>query len=289
MVYAPLTAMCTLVTIVRKIIVMLSLVRSVILSFPRVIKAGNRYNTQLLARGFGERKTSNNAAAKTIQRIYDSLSSIVHLEESLNSPNDCPFIKDCLNAMDEVTLTELGLDLEYVQNAKDSVCMNIVNCNQFDIAVFIIPKGRQLPLHDHPSMVVLSKVIVGELKVRCFSPDTLNRRGITSAGRASLISSTMRTSSDAAWMLTPVLGNVHELKAEETTIMFDVLMPPYSEPERPCNFYKSVEGDKGWLLENIPPPTNRLLPSVVPYNGFRPTVKQSTWGSMFKWSRPSPE
>ena len=289
MIYAPLTAMCTLVAIVRKIIVMLSLVRSVILSFPRVIKAGNRYNTQLLAGGFGERKTSNNAAAKTIQRIYDSLSSIVLLEESLNSPNDCPFIKDCLNAMDEVTLTELGLDLDYVQNAKESVCMNIVNCNEFDIAVFIIPKGRQLPLHDHPSMVVLSKVIVGELNVRCFSPDNLNRRGRTSAGKASLISSSMRTSNNAAWMLTPVLGNVHELKADETTIVFDVLMPPYLEPERPCNFYRSVKDENGWALENISPPPNRLLPSVVPYNGLRPNVKESAWGSMFRWSRSSPE
>ena len=286
---APFMAMRIAVSIIRKIIFMFTLMRTVIWSFPKVIKAGNRYNMQLLAGGFGERKSSDMASRKTIQRIYDSLSSIVHLEESINSPNDCPFIKDCLSAMDEISLSELGLDLEYVRNAKDTVCMNIVNSNEFDISVFIIPKGRQLPLHDHHSMVVLSKVIVGELNVRCFSPKTLSGRGFTSAGRASLISSTMRTSNNAAWMLTPVLGNVHELKAEETTIMFDVLMPPYSEPERPCNFYRSVEQENGWSLENTPPPPNRLLPSVVPYNGLRPIVKESTWGSMFRWSRSSPE
>ena len=258
-------------------------------SFPRVIRAGNRYNMLLLAGGFGDRRSNNAAAMNSIQKIYDSLSSITLLEESLQSPNDCPFIKDCLNAMDELTLSELGLDLDYVRNVKDSVCMNIVSSNEFDMSVFIIPKGRQLPLHDHPSMVVLSKVIVGELNVRCFSPENLNWRGHTSAGKASLISSSMRTSNNAAWMLTPVLGNVHELKADETTIVFDVLMPPYLEPERPCNFYRSVKDENGWALENISPPPNRLLPSVVPYNGLRPNVKESAWGSMFRWSRSSTE
>ena len=285
----PSMAMLIAASIFRKVIIMFSLMRSMIWSFPRVISAGNRYNMLLLAGGFAEKRSNNAAAMNSIQRIYDSLSSITLLEESLHSPNDCPFIKDCLNAMDELTLSELGLDLDYVRNVKDSVCMNIVNSNEFDMSVFIIPKGRQLPLHDHPSMVVLSKVIVGELNVRCFSPDNLNRRGRTSAGKASLISSSMRTSNNAAWMLTPVLGNVHELKADETTIVFDVLMPPYLEPERPCNFYRSVKDENGWALENISPPPNRLLPSVVPYNGLRPNVKESAWGSMFRWSRSSPE
>ena len=285
----PSMAMLIAASIFRKVLIVFSLMRSMIWSFPRVIRAGNRYNMLLLAGGFGEKRSNNATATNSIQRIYDSLSSITLLEESLRSPNDCPFIKDCLNAMDELTLSELGLDLDYVRNVKDSVCMNIVNSNEFDMSVFIIPKGRQLPLHDHPSMVVLSKVIVGELNVRCFSPENLNRRGHTSAGKASLISSSMRTSNNAAWMLTPVLGNVHELKADETTIVFDVLMPPYLEPERPCNFYRSVKDENGWALENISPPPNRLLPSVVPYNGLRPNVKESAWGSMFRWSRSSPE
>lgn len=285
----PSMAMLIAASIFRKVLIVFSLMRSMIWSFPRVIRAGNRYNMLLLAGGFGEKRSNNATAMNSIQRIYDSLSSITLLEESLRSPNDCPFIKDCLNAMDELTLSELGLDLDYVRNVKDSVCMNIVNSNEFDMSVFIIPKGRQLPLHDHPSMVVLSKVIVGELNVRCFSPENLNRRGHTSAGKASLISSSMRTSNNAAWMLTPVLGNVHELKADETTIVFDVLMPPYLEPERPCNFYRSVKDENGWALENISPPPNRLLPSVVPYNGLRPNVKESAWGSMFRWSRSSPE
>ena len=285
----PSMAMYIAASIFRKVIIMFSIMRSMIWSFPRVIRAGNRYNMLLLAGGFGERRSNDVAAMNSIQKIYDSLSSISLLEESLQSPNDCPFIKDCLNAMDELTLSGLGLDLDYVRNVKDSVCMNIVNSNEFDMSVFIIPKGRQLPLHDHPSMVVLSKVIAGELNVRCFSPENLNRRGHTSAGKASLISSSMRTSNNAAWMLTPVLGNVHELKADETTIVFDVLMPPYSEPERPCNFYRSVKDENGWTLENISPPPNRLLPSVVPYNGLRPNVKEIGWGSMFRWSRSSPE
>jgi PCO_ADO len=271
---------------IRHILLMCSFLGSLAWRLP--IRAANRNNMRLLAGGFGQRKASSDKEGRNaIQRVYDSLSSITDIDESMRLSTNCPFIKDCLEAMNEVELKDLGIDLEYVQNAKESVCMDIVNSADFDIQLFIIPAGKQLPLHDHPNMVVLSKVVAGDLTVRSFSLDISNSASKESAQRAALVLSSTRSPTDAAWLLTPEVGNIHELKATKTTVVFDVLMPPYSEPERPCNFYKSVESDGGWLLENVLPPPNRLLPNTVPYRGLKPTLKEVKWGSMFRRSSPA--
>ena len=41
--------------------------------------------------------------------------------------------------------------------------------------------------------------------------------------------------------LTPTRGNLHEFKALENTILFDVLTPYYDNKTRFCNFYREVE------------------------------------------------
>lgn len=41
--------------------------------------------------------------------------------------------------------------------------------------------------------------------------------------------------------LTPLRGNLHEFKAIQNSIVFDVLTPYYDNKNRFCNFYKEVE------------------------------------------------
>ena len=53
-----------------------------------------------------------------------------------------------------------GFDDEDINGIDESVCATISITNNFNIAVFMIPKGHSLPLHDHPQMTVLSKVII---------------------------------------------------------------------------------------------------------------------------------
>eukprot|EP00596_Hydrurales_sp_CCMP1899_P004250 CAMPEP_0119040476 /NCGR_PEP_ID=MMETSP1177-20130426/10396_1 /TAXON_ID=2985 /ORGANISM="Ochromonas sp, Strain CCMP1899" /LENGTH=239 /DNA_ID=CAMNT_0007005539 /DNA_START=292 /DNA_END=1008 /DNA_ORIENTATION=+ len=229
--------------------------------------------------GFGQKKVENaNEGVNAIQRIYDSLASITNIEESMRLSSKCPHISACLESMSLVSLADLGLTEDYVENAKDNVCMNIVNSREFDIQVFVIPKGKQLPLHDHPNMIVLSKLISGTLSVRSFSPDrSSSSNSQTSAGNAALTLSAKRNPSDGAWLLSPNEGNIHELISENTAIVLDVLLPPYSEPDRPCNFYRSVERDGQWLLEDSPPPPNRQLPNTMTYKGTKPTLREIKW------------
>ena len=40
--------------------------------------------------------------------------------------------------------------------------------NKYSLGVFVFPPNAEIPLHDHPNMVVLSRVLYGELKVKSF-------------------------------------------------------------------------------------------------------------------------
>jgi hypothetical protein len=60
--------------------------------------------------------------------------------------------------MNEVTLECLGLDEDTIDKMCDPQCYTVYCNDKFHIAAFFIPAGRGLPLHDHPSMAVLSKV-----------------------------------------------------------------------------------------------------------------------------------
>jgi hypothetical protein len=63
-------------------------------------------------------------------------------------------------------------------------------------------------------------------------------------------------------------------------VVLDVLLPPYVEPERPCNYYKAVKdptapaGEQGWWLEKAADPADALLPYTVRYNGFKPKLQK---------------
>lgn len=237
-------------------------------------------STRLFTGGFSARRFSNeneNNNNNAIQNMYNSLSSITNIEESMQLSTSCPHIAACLDAMNCVTFKDLGIDDAFVQKNKDSVCMNIVNMREFDIQVFVIPKGKELPLHDHPNMMVLSKLITGSLSVRSFNCEKANNKN-------SFISKeipTKKTSSDNAWLLTPQEGNIHELKGEENSIVLDVLMPPYMQPDRPCNYYRSVEMDgdagknEGRILEIISDPPDESMPYMIPYKGIKPIQKKT--------------
>jgi len=44
----------------------------------------------------------------------------------------------------------------------------IVSTDDFDITIFTVPKEKKLPLHDHPGMLVITKVLEGSAKVNMY-------------------------------------------------------------------------------------------------------------------------
>jgi quercetin dioxygenase-like cupin family protein len=209
----------------------------------------------------------NASMSTSIQGMFDSLSRIQNLEQSVNSPWDCEHIMRCIHAMNTSTLEELRINPDVVETLEENICMNICSNPKFQIAVFIIPAGCSLPLHDHPKMCVLSKLLTGSLTYGSYTP----KPHLYGAGPISYQKEVLQKSFlDSGWILSADKGNFHELFAKETCVMLDALLPPYEYPDRPCNYYTALEvSDGDWRLETINEPDN--LPHLVPYFGSKPT------------------
>jgi hypothetical protein len=131
---------------------------------------------------------------------------------------------------------------------------------RYSIGIFVFPPHAIIPLHDHPEMCVLSRVLYGDLTKRSLD---LERQG--SVSRNSWLSNMMfgRSSSrkvpstakrgfhreteylqaPAVTMLFPFEGNLHEFVAGPNgAAVLDVLLPPY-EDDRECTFY-SIQEDQ---------------------------------------------
>lgn len=85
-----------------------------------------------------------------------------------------------------------------------------------------------------------------------------------------------KTERDKAWLLSADTNNVHDFQAASPTAVFDILLPPYEEPRRPCTYFQVTPsgspinvGDQV-KLQVIAEPTEQL-PYAVRYNGKKPT------------------
>lgn len=98
-----------------------------------------------------------------------------------------------------------------------------------------------MPLHDHPNMCGMLKVISGRLKVQSYSRLSPNDEVLVQAENVKIL-----TESSEASVLLPDVGNYHELTALDGrhAAFYDILSPPYSEEdERHCTFYRKIKVD----------------------------------------------
>ncbi|RVE60022.1 hypothetical protein OJAV_G00194710 [Oryzias javanicus] len=159
--------------------------------------------------------------------------------------------------------------------------MHICETEAFSMGVFLLRPGASIPLHDHPGMNGMLKVLYGKVNVRCFdkleggaSPpfepplEPLQR---ASVWRSVLRSVAQYSEESGPCLLTPVRDNLHQIDAVEGPAAFlDILAPPYNPDDgRDCHYYRRLQTAAGegtvakggqkekdeevWLLE-IPQP-----------------------------------
>ena len=101
----------------------------------------------------------------------------------------------------------------------------------FQLGIFLIPKHHRIPLHDHPGMLVISKLLFGTLHVKSYSKGA--------AGMAMRKEGLLSGAKFPALITYPEEGNLHEFTALESCAIFDVLLPPYSPGDgRHCQYYR---------------------------------------------------
>lgn len=160
--------------------------------------------------------------------------------------------------------------------------MHICETDSFSMGVFLLQSGSCIPLHDHPGMHGLLKVLYGQVAIKCFDKEEVeeeeeeevdeneNEEAAAGSGadvqgvqfnppllqcqRAALRRSLRRSSdvlSEASdpCLLTPVQGNMHQIEARDGPAAFlDILAPPYDPDEgRDCHYFKmlQVSGNAG--------------------------------------------
>lgn len=116
--------------------------------------------------------------------------------------------------------------------------------------------GASIPLHDHPGMSVVSRVLYGSMSVKAYDLVDVDAAGASASRVATPTGSTAtrleaRMCTDAVVAapfttdLSPDHGNLHEFVAgaERGCAIFDILTPPYDERAgRDCTYYRVVPG-----------------------------------------------
>ncbi|XP_066536230.1 2-aminoethanethiol (cysteamine) dioxygenase b [Hoplias malabaricus] len=155
--------------------------------------------------------------------------------------------------------------------------MHICETDDFSMGVFLLKHGTSIPLHDHPGMYGMLKVLYGKVRISCF--DRLDTSPESASGghpsppllpfqKSSARPSVRRsvgefTEESPPCVLSPHRDNLHQIEAVDgPTAFLDILAPPYDPDDgRDCHYYKVLQqGPEGqensqvWLLE-IPQPS----------------------------------
>lgn len=140
------------------------------------------------------------------------------------------------------------------------------DCPAFTMGVFAFPRGAAIPLHNHPGMTVMSKLLYGRLRVRSFDwvdggVDYVGASAPVGVPRlARIVYDGALAAPAAPFALYPASGgNVHEFTALEPAAVMDVLSPPYAVGNgRDCHYFEEVAAGPGgepaaegfaWLAE----------------------------------------
>jgi len=138
----------------------------------------------------------------------------------------------------------------------------------FSMSIFVLKPGTRLPMHDHPGMHGLIRVIHGRMNV--FSYSLLERKcgdgfeplhnsgngecysvrkgDVFTAHRLSSASGDTLDINSECIILMPIEGNVHEIcTTDSAAAFFDILAPPYDDHRygrHQCHYYRELPVSK---------------------------------------------
>ncbi|OAY74813.1 Plant cysteine oxidase 1 [Ananas comosus] len=204
-----------------------------------------------------------------IQRLYNASSSIFSAERGGLNPtfNQIRWLQDQLDAMEPA---DVGIDgsSDYENKSQDGLIfgqaiaqityIHIHESDHFSFNLirlklmlvsgladrgFLLPAGAKIPLHDHPRMVVLSKVLYGSARVKSYDWVTTPKSKPNMSGLAKVVAENqlLQAPCKASVLFPRSGGNIHSFTAVTPCAILDVLAPPYSEElGRPSTYFSDI-------------------------------------------------
>lgn len=212
---------------------------------------------------------NNNNKRSAVHRLYELCVETFSPPGTVPSPEAIENLRSFLDTIkpvdvglkEVVSIQDSGNDLVKRPNIRKGQCsrskragfappityVHVYECDSFSIGIFCLPPSAVLPLHNHPGMTVLSKLLYGSMHLKsydCVNPtDTEISTCPPQATLATLAKTKVNTIYKApceSSVLSPRTGgNIHSLTAVTSCAVLDVLAPPYSDKDgRHCTYYR---------------------------------------------------
>ncbi|CAN6162345.1 unnamed protein product [Urochloa humidicola] len=187
-----------------------------------------------------------------IQKLYE----VCKASLSEKGPLSSEAIDKVRTVLDKITPTDVGLECESQAARRSPQALSrkrvfpsspairyrhIYECKSFSIGIFCIPASSIIPLHNHPGMIVLSKVLYGTVHVKSYDwIDKAEPLNLLKVRPARVVRDGEMSAPCGAMILHPEEGgNIHAFKAITPCAILDILTPPYSsEGGRHCSYFR---------------------------------------------------
>lgn len=187
--------------------------------------------------------------------------------------------------LDKTTASDVNLHPQFTTESfwrkPDKAPVTYIGIYESDLltmGIFILSPHMKLPLHDHPEMYGLIKVLTGKIKVTSFSmnedPNMVYASDPPITFTAEKHPDDILDTASQTCILDPKKRNIHEIESVDGPAAFlDILSPPYCSQEnsnnsRKCTYFKVLEHLSGKLcrLREMRPP-NWYWNDVYLYEG----------------------